>query len=160
MTDVFEPTMMRIGDVEVVEPTERIPIGQYVLISAGFGVQFPAIPFGKRGVTLRSAMKEMLDALNVVSNGADGAVGDTEKLSAMDPAEREASIATLSATLDAARSLMDEKVEAFYSTGLRYNYDAKTADWILEKLPITSNTLPKLIQVAQGEDVDTDSFRR
>lgn len=156
----YEPDMLRINDIEVVEPTARIPLGQYVKMSEGFGIQFPSVPFGKRGMALRNAMQDMLKALSSMEADADDDDITSEKLQAMSAEQREQAISQMTDKLTHVYDAASEKVEDFYRVGLSFNYHEDAIDWIMNNLPITQATLKKLILAVQGDDVDSDSFRR
>lgn len=135
-----EPEMIEVNGVYVIKPTAKYPLGQYITLTPEFGVIWPAIIFGPRGLEYSAA----LDAVLVMGQKYRGRTADeTDDLQ-----------------LKEAFAQMTDVALQFFRAGLKVNYDQNAVDFILENFPPSVETIYKLTEAAGGERVDEEIFRR
>ena len=152
MPDLQEPDFIQIGKISIVNPTRRFPLGQYIKVGPDVGIMFPAVPFGPVGARMTEALDKLLklfqerqDLVNNLQAGQQAVEGEESSaykklLTDLEPVALE-----------------------FYEAGLRINYPVQKngndpVPWIKENLPVSFSLLRKLIEAAQGETVDADTF--
>jgi hypothetical protein len=164
----YMPNFTRVNGIEIVEPDEHFPIGQYLTMGPGHGIMFPSVPLGPKGTKMAEALdatiafvaKMQEDANNRAASQIpmpphkpfrnEGGSGDVQEA-----APQENSNIGFTAMLAQANG----PIISFFRAGLEVNYSKQTTDWIVDNFHLQLGTIAKLIQAAQGEVVEEAIFR-
>lgn len=142
--DATEPDVILVNDIEIIKPTARFPIGQYILLGPNVGVMFPSIPVGPKGTQMGQLFEKLAKKIVALQKQALEAVKDTGSM------EQESLV-------DYLTEISEDSI-ALFRVGMLINYTEAITDWVIENIPLDIQVMRKINTVCQGDVVDADTF--